>query len=350
MVSVEFESVVKRFGSTVAVDRVSLKINEGELFFLLGPSGCGKTTCLRMVAGFISPDGGCLTFDGHDIGNMPPHRRNVGMVFQTYALFPHMTVEQNVAYGLRFRKVGAADRKRRTAEILERTRLEGLGKRLPAQLSGGQQQRVALARALVIQPDVLLLDEPLSNLDTRLRIEVREEIKKIHEEFRITALYVTHDQDEALSLADRLAVMRDGRIEQMGTPEDIYARPANAFVAGFVGDTNILSAAPAVRDGTSGIDTPAGWVPIGDNAGYALPVGEFDISVRPESVKLADPSECDAAGTVRSIDFFGSTARIILELDNGLELSALAVGPSTRWKKGSRAGIRLEAGDVVILK
>lgn len=347
MVSVEFRNVTKRFGTTAAVDAVSLSIENGELFFLLGPSGCGKTTALRMAAGFIAPDEGQILFNGRDVVRTPPHRRNVGMVFQTYALFPHLTVEQNVAYGLRFRKLGAEEKKNRVTEILDRTRLGGLGRRMPAQLSGGQQQRVALARALVIKPDVLLLDEPLSNLDTKLRVEVREEIKWIHSEFKITALYVTHDQDEALSLADRMAIMRDGRIEQTGAPAEIYARPRNAFVAGFVGETNLLSAHAGMRDGRPGLETPAGWAPV---AAAVSKKGEFQVSIRPESVRLSAPEKGAAQGRVVSVKFFGSTAKVEVALRDGPVVKALVVGAGARWRAGDAAGVSLEAEDVVVLE
>ena len=348
MVSVEFKNVIKRFGATIAVDGVSLEIQKGELFFLLGPSGCGKTTCLRMIAGFLEPDEGEILFDGRDVCRRPPHNRNVGMVFQTYALFPHMNVEQNIAYGLRFRKTERAGREKKVGEILERTRLEGLGRRMPSELSGGQQQRVALARALVIQPDVLLLDEPLSNLDTKLRVEVREEIRRIHREFRITSLYVTHDQDEALSLADRMAVMKDGRIAQEGAPREIYTRPRTEFVARFVGETNLLDGRVAETGGRLVIETPAGTVdpaPGGLAAGAAVRV-----SVRPESVRLLEPGAGEVNARVVEMSFFGSTARLVLELEGGAKLNALAVGAGAGWTEGSEAGVSLEAGDVVVVE
>ncbi len=349
MVSVELKNVVKRYGATTAVDGVSLTIGRGELFFLLGPSGCGKTTVLRMLAGFITPDGGEIMFDGRDISRTPPHRRNAGMVFQTYALFPHMTVGENVAYGLRFRKLGSDEKKRRVADVMERTRLAGLERRMPPELSGGQQQRVALARALVIQPDVLLLDEPLSNLDTKLRVEVREEIRRIHEEFKITALYVTHDQDEALSLADRMAIMKDGVIEQIGTPGEVYARPRNAFVASFVGETNLIEGRPGARDGAAGYDTPAGWVPARDGAATG---GAVMLSVRPESVLLCEAGGGAARGTIEDTSFFGGTVKLDITLECGQKLIARAPGAGgvSRWKKGAPVGVSLEARDVAVLE
>ena len=237
MVGVTIENVTKRFGDVAAVEGVTLEIARGELFFLLGPSGCGKTTLLRMVAGFYTPDVGRIVFDDRDVTNVPPHKRNTGMVFQNYALWPHLTVEENVAYGLDVRDVSASERKDRVAKALETVRMQRYAGRSPNQLSGGQQQRVALARALVIEPDAVLLDEPLSNLDAKLRLEMREEIKRIHETIGITMIYVTHDQKEALSMADRLAVMKDGRVCQTGDPRAIYNHPRSAFVAGFIGET-----------------------------------------------------------------------------------------------------------------
>lgn len=327
---------------------MSLTVERGELFFLLGPSGCGKTTALRMLAGFAEPDEGTILFDGRDVSRVPAHRRNVGMVFQTYALFPHMTVERNVEYGLRFRKTTAAERSCRVAEALERTRLSGLGPRYPSELSGGQQQRVALARALAIQPDVLLLDEPLSNLDTKLRVEVREEIKRIHQEFKITAVYVTHDQDEALSLADRMAIMRNGRIEQAGTPAEIYAKPRNEFVAGFVGETNLLDGTAEPRGGVFGYATPAGWVPAPGESSRAA----ARISLRPECVRLGPPEGAPARGVVRRVSFFGGSVRVEVELENGATLSSVSLGADARltWREGDAAGVFAEADNAVVLE
>jgi iron(III) transport system ATP-binding protein len=248
MTPIRIQDVCKRYGDSVAVDHVSLSIEAGELFFLLGPSGCGKTTLLRILAGFVVPDTGDVYFGDQRITSLPPRARDAGMVFQMYALWPHMTVAQNVAYGLQVRGLGRADIAKRVKEALRLVRLEGLGLRRPNQLSGGQQQRVALARILVLSPRVLLLDEPLSNLDARLRDEMREEIRRLHQETGLTTVYVTHDQKEALSLAARLAVMDHGRLMQVGTPRDVYDRPANRFVAGFLGETNFLSGTVRATD------------------------------------------------------------------------------------------------------
>ncbi len=228
------------YGATVAVDRVDLTVAQGELVALLGPSGCGKTTTLRMVAGFVPPSAGTVSIGGTNVTRAPPFARDTGMVFQGYALFPHMSVADNVGFGLEMRRVARAERQRRIAEALRLVRLDGLGDRRPAQLSGGQQQRVALARALVVNPKVFLLDEPLSNLDARLRAEVRVEIRALQQRLGLTTLFVTHDQEEALTMADRLVVMNGGRVRQTGTPEEVYERPADLFVAGFLGRCNIL--------------------------------------------------------------------------------------------------------------
>lgn len=238
--SVELVEVSKRFGRVVAVNKVSIKVEKGEFFTILGPSGCGKTTTLRIIAGLEMPDEGKVLMDGRDVTSLPPHKRNVAMVFQNYALWPHMTVFENVAYGLRVRRVPDDEVRRRVKEVLEFVRLEGLENRYPAQLSGGQQQRVALARALVIQPRVLLLDEPLSNLDAKLRVEMREELKRIQRSLNITTIYVTHDQEEAMVLSDRIAVMNSGSIVEVGKPEELYSRPRTLFTATFIGGYNLL--------------------------------------------------------------------------------------------------------------
>src|SRR3989454_2281679 len=248
---VSIRNLTKRFGSTAVLKDVSLEIGAQELFFLLGPSGCGKTTLLRLIAGFYQPDGGEVLFGDKPMNDVPPHRRNTGMVFQNYALWPHLTVAQNVVYGLEVRSLSAAEKKTRVAEALSIVQMEQRAEQMPNQLSGGQQQRVALARALVIRPDLLLLDEPLSNLDAKLRLEMREEIRRIHAQTKLTTIYVTHDQKEALSLADRMAVMREGTIEQIGSPRTVYRSPANRFVADFIGETNWFSAQVQAQSDTS---------------------------------------------------------------------------------------------------
>jgi spermidine/putrescine transport system ATP-binding protein len=248
-VSVELREVTKRFGSVAVVEGVSLQIRPGEFFSLLGPSGCGKTTTLRILAGFVQPDAGEVFIAGKRVTHLPPNERDVNMVFQNYALFPHLTVEQNVAFGLEIQKLPRAQIRKRVGWALELVRLCGLESRYPHQLSGGQQQRVALARALVTQPSVLLLDEPLGALDLKLRQQMQLELKKLQRELAITFLYVTHDQEEALTMSDRLAVMNQGRVVQVGTPQEIYERPATRFVADFIGESNFLEGRVVAWDG-----------------------------------------------------------------------------------------------------
>ncbi|MAG82659.1 spermidine/putrescine ABC transporter ATP-binding protein [Candidatus Poribacteria bacterium] len=239
-VEVRLVDVVKTFDTAFALDSINLSVERGELFFLLGPSGCGKTTCLRTIAGFYQPDSGELFFGDHLMNNVPPHKRNTGMVFQNYALWPHMTVAENIEYGLSLRKEDKSLRREKVFSALQTIQMEDYIDRPINKLSGGEQQRVALARALVIEPDVLLLDEPLSNMDAKLRLEMRNEIKRIHSQSNITAIYVTHDQSEALSMADRMAVMKDGKIVQVGTPRHVYCSPSDTFVANFIGETNFV--------------------------------------------------------------------------------------------------------------
>ncbi len=340
MTSLRLTDITKKYAAATIVDHITLTIPPGHMHFLLGPSGCGKTTCLRMTAGFLTPDSGTIHFDDKDVTHLPPHRRNIGMVFQTYALFPHMTVENNIAYGLKLRKIPTTEKNRRVAEIIERVRLSGLAKRLPAQLSGGQQQRVALARALIIQPDILLLDEPLSNLDSRLRAEMRSEIKRIHDEFRITALYVTHDQEEALTLADTISLMRNGRIEQSGSPAQIYNHPVNQFVAQFIGDTNILTATP--NDNT--IDTPLGPIDTPPPPHRS----SFPISIRPESIHIDQPHGTPA--TITSTTYLGNTIRLTLTLRDGTPITATHHATSTPPTPGATTLITMEPSHAAILQ
>lgn len=261
MVALSIRQLSKRFGEQTVLDAIDLRIAAGELFFLLGPSGCGKTTLLRHLAGFLVPDAGAIWFGDQDVTQLPPHRRGTAMMFQSYALWPHLSVAGNIAFGLEERRLSRAEIAARVDEALALVQLGGLGERRIQQLSGGQQQRVALARALVVRPRCLLLDEPLSNLDARLRLEMRVEIRRICKEFGLTAVYVTHDQAEALSMADRLAVMVAGRLAQVGTPREVYRRPLDRRVAAFIGETNLLPARVLARDAGTGVamaETPAG--------------------------------------------------------------------------------------------
>jgi len=313
MVSVTIENLTKHFGETVALDQVSLRVEPGELFFLLGPSGCGKTTLLRSLAGFNHPDSGTIHFGDEDVTHTPAHQRNTGMMFQSYALWPHMTVAKNVAFGLEERRVSRNETAERVQEALASVRMEAYAERKINQLSGGQQQRVALARALVIRPRCLLLDEPLSNLDAKLRLEMRAEIRRICKESNLTAIYVTHDQKEALSISDRMAVLDHGRVAQVGTPEEVYRRPASRSVADFIGETNFLEATVLSKsDRQLTVGTP-----IGELTGYTtsddwLPdVGEqVLVSVRPESWAIREtPAATNAIpGRVAETIYLGEVA------------------------------------------
>jgi iron(III) transport system ATP-binding protein len=318
-VKIALSEVTKRYGATTAVDRVSLDIGDGELFTLLGPSGCGKTTLLRMLAGFAAVDGGEMRFGDRRVDGLPPYERNIGMVFQNYALWPHMTVRGNVTYGLRLRKLTAAEIESRLAAGLAKVNLTGLEDRYPGQLSGGQQQRVALARALVLNPDILLLDEPLSNLDAKIRVQVRGEIRALQRDLGITTVYVTHDQEEALSLSDRVAVMREGRVQQVAAPKALYERPANRFVADFVGTNNFIPGVVKERaDGHAVVETPLGHVRTraADVARGATCV----LAVRPENVALAGAGENRVEGRIRLAAYLGNTLRYDVETAGGLVL------------------------------
>jgi putative spermidine/putrescine transport system ATP-binding protein len=302
--AVRLEAVYKRFGDVVAVDGVTLDVDQGEFFSLLGPSGSGKTTCLRMIAGFELPSDGRVLLQGRDVTRLPPYERDVNTVFQDYALFPHMTVAENVEYGLQVKGVPKGDRRRRVADALRMVRLEGFDRRRPSALSGGQRQRVALARALVNQPAVLLLDEPLGALDLKLRQQMQIELKAIQQRVGLTFIYVTHDQEEALTMSDRLAVMNAGRIEQVGTPAEVYEGPETPFVAGFVGISNVLAG----------------------EAARAITGSVHPFTIRPEKIRMAEPDdplgpgECTATGHVGEVVYLGATTRYVIDLDVGGQL------------------------------
>jgi ABC-type Fe3+/spermidine/putrescine transport system ATPase subunit len=322
---IEIQGVTKRFGGVTAVDHVDLTVADGELFTLLGPSGCGKTTLLRLLAGFYPPDGGTIRFGGRVVNGLPPYERRIGMVFQNYALWPHMTVADNIGYGLRLRKLPAPEVQARLQEGLRKVNLTGFETRYPGQLSGGQQQRVALARALVLNPDILLLDEPLSNLDAKIRIQVRAEIRRLQQELRITTIYVTHDQEEALSLSDRVAVMRDGHVLQVGPPKDLYERPRTRFVADFVGTNNLVPGevqGAGGRDGDLVVSTALG--PLRAVASGAVS-GRCVLAVRPENVALGAPAAGEGNrvnGRVSLVSYLGNTLRYDIQTESGLVLRA----------------------------
>ncbi|MBD3180802.1 polyamine ABC transporter ATP-binding protein [Candidatus Poribacteria bacterium] len=355
MIQLHFKDVSKFFGETIAVDHVTLDVEEGELFFLLGPSGCGKSTFLRTIAGFYQPDTGELYFDDRLMNDVPPHKRNIGMVFQNYALWPHMTVYQNVEYGLNVRKLPDEEKKKRVYEVLEIVRMEKYATRNPNQLSGGQQQRIALARALVIEPDVLLLDEPLSNLDAKLRLEMRKEIKRIHSEAGITSVYVTHDQKEALSLADRAAVMENGKIIQVGNPRQIYNLPINKFVAGFIGETNFIDG--KVKSTSSKdiiMDTEIGEI----HSIFADHDFNSDenvtCSVRPESIIISENEKENIpnqfAATISSVIYLGDVEEYWLDVADTWEIKAVLHNPGQQERKsGDQVYINFQPLDAVCL-
>jgi len=310
------EDVVKFYGEFKAVDKVSSVIEGGEFFTLLGPSGCGKTTLLRMIAGFNSIDGGIIKFRDKIINDIPAHNRNIGMVFQNYAIFPHMSVYDNVAYGLKARKLPKTEIEERVLEVLKLVKMEEYKDRQPSKLSGGQQQRIALARAIVINPDILLMDEPLSNLDAKLRVEMREVIKKIQNTLKITTIYVTHDQEEALAISDRIAVMDGGKIQQIGTPRDIYMNPNNRFVADFIGTTTFLDCSLTSKtDRISSILLPG-------KKEFEMEVkndysGEAVFAFRAEDVSLQKPHKEELNGEVTFATFLGTTIDYEVTLENG---------------------------------
>jgi iron(III) transport system ATP-binding protein len=347
---VRIQNISKSFGQTPALRDVSLEVEPEELFFLLGPSGCGKTTLLRLIAGFYEPDAGQVFFGDKSLNGVPPHRRNTGMVFQNYALWPHMTVADNVAYGLDVRGIAADEKKRRVAEALEIVQMQPYAQRFPNQLSGGQQQRVALARALVIRPAVLLLDEPLSNLDARLRLEMREEIRRIHAQTRITTIYVTHDQKEALSMASRIAVMSDGRIEQVGDPRSLYRKPVCQFVADFMGDTNWISAKVAHNNSHDGLvlNTDLGSF-VAVNGKGLTPGDRVLLGFRPEAVDFGVSDLNSITTTVSDVSYLGEIEQYGLKTALGSTIKALERNPGEVRRAGTQAVVHVRPENLLIL-
>mgnify|MGYP005846803999 CR=1 FL=1 len=349
MSEVRLEDLRKSYGAVEAIRGVSLEVREGELLTLLGPSGCGKTTTLQAIAGLVEPDGGEIWIGGTAMRGVPPHRRDVGLVFQSGALFPHLSVRENVEYGLKMRRVPAGERRRRAEEMLALVGLEGLGDRAPKQLSGGQQQRVALARALVIRPRVLLLDEPLSALDLALRQRLRTEIREIQQRLGITTIFVTHDQVEALSLSDRIAVMNQGAVEQVGAPVEIYARPRSSFVAGFVGETNRLAAeVVATEDGRTVLRTSGGLLVQASNDGRPTETGSMAIVfVRPDAVRLerAEVGDDEVAEVVLGL-FLGTAVRYEVRVPGGGKLFADVEAGRADLRVGERVRVTCSAEGV----
>jgi ABC-type Fe3+/spermidine/putrescine transport system ATPase subunit len=347
MTNVELRHVRKQFGTVVAVEDFSLTVQAGEFLSLLGPSGCGKTTTLRMIAGLEQPDRGDIFVKDRRVNAVPVHQRNFGMVFQDHALFPHRSAFENIAFGLKYRGVERADIERRVRRALEIVRLPNVGDRLPRELSGGQQQRVALARAIVIEPDVLLFDEPLSALDANLREEMRVELKRIHRTLGITAIYVTHDQAEALSMSDRVVLMRDGRIEQHGTPEELYRRPASEFSARFFGQVNdVTGVVIAAVDGGCRVRLDGG--PEVRVAGIAAETGKpIRLCLRCERAAVGfafpdDPNAATMAGTIATCDYLGALTRYVVDLA-GLQLVVLQSVSGALLRPGDRVSVRIPA-------
>jgi putative spermidine/putrescine transport system ATP-binding protein len=356
-IAVQLDGVTKRFGKTTALDDVSLLVRRGELMTLLGPSGCGKTTLLNLVAGFLVPDGGEIAIDGQRVTDVPPYRRESGIMFQQYALFPHMSVAANVGYGLKMRRIAKPEIARRVAEALALIKLEGLEDRKPRQLSGGQQQRVALARALVIRPKVLLLDEPFSALDRNLRALMQVELKEIQRKLGVTTIFVTHDQSEALSLSDRIAVLAEGRIRQLGTPDEIYCRPVDRFVASFVGDVNVLharlehihGATAALALGPARVLVPALTL-----QGVA-PGAMVDLFVRPEELRVTDEGTPAAVcGIVAAQIYQGGHVDLYVDVPEAASSRVLVRVPGREgmslWPAGTRIGITLAVDKAIAFR
>jgi putative spermidine/putrescine transport system ATP-binding protein len=341
-VALELDRISHRFGHTVAVDDVSLRIEPGEIVALLGPSGCGKTTLLRIVSGLLRQSGGHVAVDGGIVDDLPPNERGAGIVFQNYALFPHMTVEANIGYGLRARGVARAEIARTVERMLALVRMEGFARRMPRQLSGGQQQRVALARTLAVSPRVLLLDEPFGALDKNLRLDMQIEVKRLQRELDITTIMVTHDQEEALSLADRVAVMNHGRVEQFGRPDEIYDRPATVFVATFVGTTSVLRG-KLLEDGT--LDGTAGRLPLG--ALPTRPTGPIVAAVRPEHFRFVGDAEPGLDGTIELVLPLGPLVVYDVVLSDGTTLKVTSPRGAAARTPGDRVRVALARGTVV---
>ncbi len=351
MTKVVLEKVVKKFGKVIAVNNVSIEIKDGELFTLLGPSGCGKTTTLRVIAGFEFPDSGKVMFDSVDVTFKKPYERGTAMVFQNYALWPHMKVFDNVAYGLKVRKLPSDEIRKRVMDVLELVGLKGFEDRYPLQLSGGQQQRVALARALVVEPKVLLLDEPLSNLDAKLRLRMREEIKKLQKRLKITAVYVTHDQEEAMSLSDRIAIMKDGKVYQIGGPKEVYMHPSNLFVATFIGRSTALFgkvlevSGDEVKIGVSDNLQLTGVVARGHKLS---PNDEVIAIMRPEDFLMEPPSvkHNTIEGVVDLTMFIGSFNQLKLKVED--QIITVYVDPEIEIPVGNRVRVYIRSSDVIV--
>ncbi len=343
MTAISLTCLTKNYGKTLAVDSIDLTIGSGELFFLLGPSGCGKTTLLRMLAGFIDPTAGKILFGDKEVTHTPPNKRNTGMVFQSYALWPHMTVVENVAYGLKIRKNSPTEQRKKALGALETVHMGHLANRKPNELSGGQQQRVALARAIVVEPDVLLLDEPLSNLDAKLRLEMRSEIRRICTTIGMTTVYVTHDQKEALSIADRLAILKDGKVMQVGSPREVYQSPNSQFVAEFIGETNFVPATPS----SGGLKTAFGQL----RTNISCEATSVVCSLRPEAIKVIDSPAAQNGFSGKRVEtiYLGEVAQHKIKVTDDLVLRVTEVNPRHLGEVGDTLHMTIDPCDVVPL-
>ncbi|MBL9179131.1 MAG: ABC transporter ATP-binding protein [Verrucomicrobiaceae bacterium] len=357
MVTITIQELTKRFSGSVVLSSVNLQVESGELFFLLGPSGCGKTTLLRHIAGFYRPDEGKIWFDDEDVTRLPAHKRGTGMMFQSYALWPHLNVAQNVAFGLEERKRPRKEIEHRVAEALDQVKLGGLGSRKIQQLSGGQQQRVALARALVIRPKCLLLDEPLSNLDAKLRLEMRGEIRGICKQHGLTGIYVTHDRDEALSMADRMAIMESGRLAQVGTPAEVYRNPATRMVAEFIGETNFVEGRAlreSSREGFFDVETSFGFLRGRTDGTWQPAAGQpVVLSIRPESLTFSNLTDTSNRfpGHIVDTTYLGATVQYVLQVQNGPLMKVCEINPQEiRMPAADEIRAMAALNDVVILR
>ena len=348
------ENLEKSFDGNPVLKGICLDVTPGEFVTLLGPSGCGKTTTLRIIAGLLEPDAGRVFLDGKDITRLEPEKRDVNTVFQNYALFPHMNVEKNISYGLRIKGAKKPEWQKKVSEMLSLVQLEGYEKRMPSQLSGGQRQRVAIARAVVLNPRLLLLDEPLGALDLKLRRQMQQELKDIQRRLGIAFIYITHDQEEALNMSDRIAIMRDGHFEQIGTPEEIYERPKTRFAADFIGQTNLLEATVAEKDGRGLILNYAGMFIPARNADFDVQIGDsVALSLRTERIGFSKKpvGECNLPGTLRSRHYAGGSMRAVIVLDDGREITVLCQsGERAEGEIGERVFLSWNRGEAPVVR
>jgi spermidine/putrescine ABC transporter ATP-binding subunit len=350
----EIRNLVKRYTASSIVGPISFRVAAGEFVSLLGPSGCGKTTTLRCIAGFEAPSDGSILLNGASIEGQPPNRRNIGLVFQNYALFPHLTIFENVAFGLRLRRVGDAELKQRVRHALELVGLPDLAARYPRQLSGGQQQRIAIARCVVLEPQILLFDEPLSNLDLKLRLTMRRELRQLQRRLGKTAIYVTHDQGEALALSDRIVVMSNGRIEQIGQPREIYERPANTFVADFIGSSNLIDAAIVQADADATIIRTDHGLTLRAAPTTSAVGDRVVVMVRPERVRLIAQGECASdnrlSARIREATYLGQDFHLQLDVEGGHALAIVTQGSAAcRLTPGDNVAVAIDADDILVL-